>query len=80
MLWVELPQISGVNGVDDLLALQGADGLTWAKSGYGVKYLMDNCEVSWGLRSLARVEAAVYRDGLTAGRYQAAALQVLTGS
>jgi len=32
-----------------LLSLQQKDGLTWAKSSYRVKYLMDNCEVWKGL-------------------------------
>ncbi|WP_139488786.1 hypothetical protein [Brevibacillus dissolubilis] len=32
-----------------LLTIQQADGLTWAKNSYRVKYLMDNCEVLRGL-------------------------------
>jgi hypothetical protein len=61
-----------------MLALQAEDGLTSAKPDYDVRYLMDNCEVYWGLSAMARIEAALYRDREAADRYATAALRVRT--
>lgn len=43
--------------VERIVALQDADGLTWAKPSWHVKYLMDQVEVYWGLGDIARVSA-----------------------
>ncbi len=56
---------------------QDADGLTWAKPTYHVKYLMDQAESEAGLRSAASVAAALgdsalaSRSALDASRIQA---------
>jgi len=47
---------------EGIMSLQDRDGLTWAKPGYKVKYLMDNTEVFRGLSDLAFLEEEVYRD------------------
>lgn len=39
--------------LEGIARLQQKDGLTWAKSSYRVKYLMDNCEVAKGLEDAA---------------------------
>lgn len=47
---------------EGIMSLQDRDGLTWAKPGHKVKYLMDNCEVFRGLSDLAFLAEKVYRD------------------
>ena len=59
-----------------ILALQDVDGLVWAKDGYRVKYVMDNSEVFWGLKSMANLEAFVFDDPNKAQIYEAAAEKV----
>lgn len=45
----------GVNqATKRILGLQDSDGLTWAKTNWKVKYLMDQVEVFWGLSHLAK--------------------------
>jgi hypothetical protein len=62
-----------------MLALQQADGLTWAKSDYRVKYLMDNSEVYRGLKSMAYLETEVFSDPTQAQVYEEAAGRVRSG-
>ena len=62
-----------------LLALQDADGLTWARDDYRVKYLMDNAETVRGLRALAALEREAYRDPARARRADAAADRAAAG-
>jgi len=62
-----------------MLSLQQADGLTWAKSDYRVKYLMDNSEVYRGLKSMAYLEAEVFSDPAQAQVYEAAAGRLRNG-
>jgi len=62
-----------------ILALQQADGLTWAKDTYHVKYLMDNSEVYWGLKSMARLEEKVFSNPTMAQVYDIAAEQIRNG-
>ena len=54
------PQAVGAarRALECLARLADADGLTWAKPDYRVKYLMDNVEVCAGLRAAARYFAA----------------------
>jgi hypothetical protein len=47
---------------EGIMSLQDRDGLTWAKPGHKIKYLMDNCEVFRGLSDLAFLEGEVYRN------------------
>lgn len=53
--------------VDAILATQDADGLTWAKPSWKVKYLMDQAEAAAGL-SAAQELAAVLGDAELAAR------------
>lgn len=50
-----------------------ADGLTWAKPDYHIKYLMDNCEAYRGLRDLALLWQYGFNDLAKADYYNAAA-------
>lgn len=69
-----------LEGVAELiLSLQQSDGLTWAKDGYRVKYLMDNSEVYAGLHAMARIEKVVYGDPIRRARYESAAKRVRDG-
>jgi hypothetical protein len=70
----KLETIAGV-----IRRLQRADGLTWARDDYHVKYLMDNSEVYRGLRAMARLEAQVFGDRKAARRYAVAARRVRHG-
>ena len=45
-----------------LVKTQQADGLTWAKPDYQIKYLMDNCEAYRGLRDLGLVFQYAFND------------------
>ena len=60
-----------------LAALQDADGLTWARGDYRVKFLMDNAETVRGFRALADLErrwgAAAAARGAEASADRAAA-------
>jgi hypothetical protein len=52
--------LAGVRGaVKAIGATTDADGLTWAKPAYHVKYLMDQAEVYAGLRAASRLLSAV---------------------
>ena len=62
-----------------ILELQQPDGLTWAKTTYPVKFLMDNSEVHWGLSALTWLERSVYGDNAAANLYQEAAARVRQG-
>ncbi|HEX5322741.1 MAG TPA: hypothetical protein VFW40_03065, partial [Capsulimonadaceae bacterium] len=66
-----LEEIAGV-----VLSLQQPDGLTWAKRPYHVEYAMDNSEVFLGLRSMARLETALFKDRAASARYEGAAERV----
>lgn len=59
-------------------ATQDADGLTWAKPAWRVKYLMDQVEAYAGLRAGAEIATAI-RDGATASRATAAANRMRAG-
>ena len=59
--------------------LQQDDGLAWAKQSYKIKYLMDNCQVYWGLQSLAKIETEIYNDIEQAEIYFNAASAVKEG-
>lgn len=56
-----------------------ADGLTWAKPNYKVKYLMDNCEVYRGFVDLAALMADVIGDAQKASYYRQRAEVVKAG-
>ena len=62
-----------------ILALQDDDSLTWAKDTYRVKFLMDNSEVYWGLRSMAKLEEVVFGDLTAAQTYEVKAEQIRQG-
>ena len=62
-----------------ILALQDDDSLTWAKDTYRVKFLMDNSEVYWGLRSMAKLEEVVFGDLTAAQTYDVKAEQIRQG-
>ncbi|HEX3551822.1 MAG TPA: hypothetical protein VIA62_01160 [Thermoanaerobaculia bacterium] len=70
-------QLDVIGGV--LVQTQQADGLTWAKPDYKVKYLMDNCEVYKGLSDLASLYQNAFNDSTKASYYSAHASQVLQG-
>lgn len=70
----KLETVAGV-----ILALQDRDGLTWAKDNWRVKYLMDNSEVYWGLKSMANLEKEVFDDNKAARKYERAAKKVRNG-
>ncbi|MFL6438472.1 MAG: hypothetical protein ACJ71Q_12890 [Terriglobales bacterium] len=70
----ELDLIGGV-----LLKTQQADGLTWSKPDYQIKYLMDNCEAYRGLRDLAVVFQTAVGDPTKSTVYNAAADRMLQG-
>ncbi|HKD92826.1 MAG TPA: hypothetical protein VKB56_13025 [Terriglobales bacterium] len=55
-----------------------ADGLTWAKPDYQIKYLMDNCEVYRGLKDLASLFSAM-GDSTRGSYYANLAAQSLNG-
>lgn len=62
---------------DVILSLRDSeDGLTWAKDGWRVKYLMDNCEVYEGLRAIERLEKELYSDPGASAKYRSAAREV----
>lgn len=62
---------------DALLGLQLDDGLTVARAGWRVRYLMDNAETVAGLRAAARLERDVL--GGDAGRFERAAERATRG-
>lgn len=62
----------------EMAALAQPDGLTWAKPGYPVAYLMDAVEVVAGWRAWARVQYAAYGDTPGALAASAAALRTET--
>jgi hypothetical protein len=65
---------------DVMLALQDpADGLTWAKDGWPVKYLMCNVEVYSGFRSLQKLMDKVFDDEALAQTYELAGDAVKEG-
>ncbi len=65
---------------DVMLALQDpADGLTWAKEGWPVKYLMCNVEVYSGLRAMQRLMADVFNDNALSQTYEMAGDAVKAG-
>jgi hypothetical protein len=51
---------------DTLIKLIDADGLSWAKQSYPVKYMMDNVEVLAGLDAAARLQRNVFGDTVRA--------------
>ncbi|MES2749244.1 MAG: hypothetical protein V4668_01650 [Patescibacteria group bacterium] len=54
---------SAIRGTQDtLLALIDADGVSWAKKTYPIKYLMDNVEVLAGLEAAVRIETQIFKD------------------
>jgi hypothetical protein len=55
-----------VKAVEAIESTQDADGLTWAKPAWHVKYLMDQAEVYGGLRGAAEVAQAIGDLGLAA--------------
>jgi hypothetical protein len=62
-----------------LLGLQDADGLTWARDAYRVKFTMNNSEVAWGLGAMANLAQVVFRDRAAARRYADAARRARDG-
>ncbi|WP_152391977.1 S-layer homology domain-containing protein [Paenibacillus guangzhouensis] len=61
-----------------MLSTQEADGLTWAKPTYRVKYLMDNTEVYRGLIDMAWIAEHIFGDTAEAARFEAIKEQVHT--
>jgi hypothetical protein len=55
---------------DAMIATQQADGLTWAKPSYPVKYLMDNTEVYRGLGAIEWLCETVFGDSTAAASYR----------
>jgi hypothetical protein len=70
-------QLDLIGGV--LIQTQQADGLTWSKPSYQIKYLMDNCEAYRGLRDLAVVFQTAVGDSAKSAIYNAAADRMLQG-
>ncbi len=63
-----------------ILTLQDPlDGLTWGKATWPVKYLMDNCEVYKGLKSMEKLERYVFGDRSASRIYKTAAKKVKNG-
>jgi len=63
-----------------VLSLQDpSDGLTWGKASWPVKYIMDNCEVYLGLKSMEKLERDVYGDRKASNVYKNAAKRVKSG-
>ncbi len=62
-----------------LTGTQQADGLSWAKPDYQIKYLMDNCEGYQGLQSAASLFQTAFGDSATANYYATAAANMLQG-
>ncbi|WP_409344738.1 hypothetical protein [Paenibacillus sp. MBLB4367] len=62
-----------------MLATKQADGLTWAKPAYRVKYLMDNAEVYKGLLDMEWISGAVFGDEAGAALYRQHKNDVLAG-
>ena len=65
--------------LDQVLTLQQADGLTWAKQDYHVKFMMDNCEVFAGIQAMGYLEESIYGDVERSNVYFAAAERVRSG-
>jgi hypothetical protein len=61
-----------------VLSLQQKDGLTWAADKVRLKFLMNNSEVYWGLRSMASLEHKLFSNQ-QAGVYNDAAERVRQG-
>ncbi|MCC3376576.1 hypothetical protein [Cohnella sp. REN36] len=55
---------------DAMLSTQQADGLTWAKPSYPVKYLMDNTEVYLGLEAIEWLSGNVFGDEAAVASYR----------
>ena len=70
------PGIAGA--VRAIEATQDADGLTWAKPAWRVKYLMDQVEAYTGLRAAVEIANAI-GDGATATRAASAASRMRAG-
>lgn len=64
---------------DAMLSTKQADGLTWAKPTYKVKYLMDNAEVCKGLDDMAWISEAVFGDDAGAAIYREQKAEVIAG-
>ncbi|PYI55651.1 hypothetical protein [Paenibacillus flagellatus] len=62
-----------------MLSTQQADGLTWAKPAYRVKYLMDNTEVYKGLVDAEWIASSVFGDATAAAEYRRKAEEVKAG-
>jgi hypothetical protein len=62
-----------------MLSTQQADGLTWAKPAYRVKYLMDNAEVYKGLVDAQWIALSVFGDEAAAAEYGRKADEVKAG-
>ncbi len=61
-----------------ILGLQQEDGLV-SENSSSVKYLMDNSEVYWGLKSMEALEARIFNDRTASQMYARAAAQVQNG-
>jgi hypothetical protein len=70
-------QLDAIGGV--IVQTQQADGLTWAKPDYQIKYLMDNCEAYRGLRDLALLFGNAFNDAGKQQYYNAKADLMLQG-
>ncbi len=79
--WFSKDAIIKLELIGNLLVdiLQQPDGLTWAKTDYHIKYLMDNAEVYDGLMALSRIESQVYKNPSKARKYEDAAVKAKNG-
>jgi hypothetical protein len=62
-----------------MLSTQQADGLTWAKPSYKVKYLMDNSEVYKGLGDMVWISSEIFHDQTYADTLRQHKDEVYTG-
>ncbi|UVI29524.1 hypothetical protein [Paenibacillus spongiae] len=62
-----------------MLSTKQADGLTWAKPAYRVKYLMDNTEVYKGLVDMEWISGTVFGDKAGAAAYRKHKKDVFAG-
>lgn len=63
---------------DLMIELLDKDNLSWAKSDYHIKYLMDNCEVYKGLKDAEYIFKEVYVDMNLSNKYSEYAQKVKT--
>jgi len=70
-------QLDVIGGV--IVQTQQADGLTWAKPDYQIKYLMDNCEAYRGLSDLASLYQVAFNNPTKSSYYSTHAAQMLQG-